>query len=240
MVKEHFPDKRPSSTFTAQYISMREHPFRKLLRYFVQGLIIIAPIAITIFAVTSLFNFIDSILPNLVQKVFPNVVGTYEDGTPRRIPGLGFIVVILVVLLVGYVSSSFIFGRIVEIFDRVLEKTPGIKIIYTTVKDFFEAFAGDKKKFDKPVLVSLHAEGVWQLGFVTQNDLTEFGLHQHVAVYVPFSYSIAGQLFFLPASKVRVVDDISSTEAMKFAISGGLTDVEEMENGHRETGDGRQ
>jgi uncharacterized membrane protein len=196
----------------------------------VQGLIIIAPIAITIFAVTSLFNFIDSILPNLVNKIFPNVVGTYEDGTPRRIPGLGFVVVILVVLLVGYVSSSFIFSRIVDIFDRVLEKTPGIKIIYTTVKDFFEAFAGDKKKFNKPVLVNLHLENVWQIGFVTQEDLSEFGLNEHVAVYVPFSYSIAGQLFFLPLSKVKVVDDISSTEAMKFAISGGVTHVEELEN----------
>jgi uncharacterized membrane protein len=209
---------------------MKEHPFKKLLRYFVQGLIIIAPIAITIFAVTSLFNFIDSILPNLVHKIFPNVVGTYEDGTPRRIPGLGFVVVILVVLLVGYVSSSFIFSRIVDIFDRVLEKTPGIKIIYTTVKDFFEAFAGDKKKFNKPVLVNLHLENVWQIGFVTQEDLSEFGLNEHVAVYVPFSYSIAGQLFFLPLSKVKVVDDISSTEAMKFAISGGVTHVEELEN----------
>lgn len=208
---------------------MKEHPFKKLLRYFVQGLIIIAPIAITIFAVTSLFNFIDSILPNLVHKIFPNVVGTYEDGTPRRIPGLGFVVVILVVLLVGYVSSSFIFGRIVDIFDRVLEKTPGIKIIYTTVKDFFEAFAGDKKKFNKPVLVSLHTENIWQLGFITQDDLARFDLHEHVAVYVPFSYSIAGQLFFLPLSKVRVVEDISSTEAMKFAISGGLTHMEELE-----------
>jgi uncharacterized membrane protein len=206
---------------------MREHPFKKLLRYFVQGLIIIAPIAITIFAVTSLFNFIDGILPNLVQKVFPNVVGTYEDGTPRRIPGLGFVVVILVVLLVGWVSASFIFGRIVDIFERILEKTPGIKIIYTTVKDFFEAFAGDKKKFNKPVLVSLHAEDTWQIGFITRHELDEFGLHEHVAVYVPFSYSIAGQLFFLPQSKVKTLDNVNSTEAMKFAISGGVTQVEE-------------
>lgn len=207
---------------------MKEHPFKKLLRYFVQGLIIIAPIAITIFAVTSLFNFIDSILPNVVQKVFPNIVGTYEDGTPRRIPGLGFVVVILVVLLVGWVSSSFLFGRVVEIFERILEKTPGIKVIYTTVKDFFEAFAGDKKKFNKPVLVNIHAENTWQIGFITQKELHEFGLHEHVAVYVPFSYSIAGQLFLLPPDKVRFIDNINSTEAMKFAISGGVTHVEDQ------------
>ena len=205
---------------------MRQHPFKKLLSYFIQGLIILAPIAITIFAVTSLFNFIDGILPNLVQQIFPNLVGTHADGTPRRIPGLGFVVVILIVLLVGYMSS-FLAGGVLNVFGRFLEKIPGIKVIYTTVKDFFEAFAGDKKKFNKPVLVSILSEDVWQIGFVTHKELTEFGLHEHVAVYVPFSYSIAGQLFFLPLTKIKKVDGISSTEAMKFVISGGVTHVED-------------
>lgn len=205
---------------------MRQHPFKKLLAYFLQGLIILAPIAITIFAVTALFNFIDGILPNLVNQLFPNLVGTHEDGTPRRIPGLGFVIVIMVVLLVGYLSSI-LAGSVIDVFGRFFERIPGVKIIYTTVKDFFEAFAGDKKKFNKPVLVNLNAENVWQIGFVTQNELTEFGMHDHVAVYVPFSYSIAGQLFFLPVSRVKLVENISSTEAMKFAISGGVTHVED-------------
>ena len=205
---------------------MKQHPFKKLLSYFIQGLIILAPIAITIFAVTALFNFIDGILPNLVQQIFPNLVGTHEDGSPRRIPGLGFIVVIIIVLLVGYMSS-FLAGGVLNVFGRFLEKIPGIKVIYTTVKDFFEAFAGDKKKFNRPVLVNVFGENVWQIGFVTQKELGEFGLHDHVAVYVPFSYSIAGQLFFLPVSRVKLVDNISSTEAMKFVISGGVTHVEE-------------
>jgi uncharacterized membrane protein len=74
----------------------------------------------------------------------------------------------------------------------------------------------------------VHKEDVWQIGFITQHDLAEFGLNDHVAVYVPFSYSIAGQLFFTPLNKVRIMDDISSTEAMKFAISGGVTHVEEI------------
>ena len=205
---------------------MKQHPFKKLLGYFIQGLIVLAPIAITIFAVVSLFNFIDGILPNLVQQIFPDLVGTHADGTPRRIPGLGFVVVIIIVLLVGYMSS-FLAGGILSVFGRFLEKIPGIKVIYTTVKDFFEAFAGDKKKFNRPVLVSIVSEDVYQIGFITQKDLTEFGLNDHVAVYVPFSYSIAGQLFFLPVTKIKKVDNISSTEAMKFAISGGVTHVED-------------
>ncbi len=206
---------------------MRKNIFKKLLRYFFQGLIILAPIVITIWAIFGLFNYIDSILPNLMHRFFPGVVGVNEDGTPKSIPGLGFIVVVLLVLLVGYISSSFIVSKLVELFDKVLEKAPGVKVIYSTIKDFFEAFAGDKKKFSKPVLVSLHSNDVWQIGFITQQDVIEFGLHDHVAVYIPFSYSIAGQLYFLPASKLRLASNISSTEAMKFAISGGVTEVEE-------------
>jgi len=201
--------------------------FKNLLKYFFQGLIIIAPIAITVWGVVYLFNSIDSIMPNLIHRFFPSLIGVDADGTPKRIPGLGFIVVILLVLLVGFVSSSFVVSRLVELFDKVLERAPGIKIIYSTVKDFFEAFAGDKKKFTKPVLVSLHDNDVWQIGFITAQDVSEFGLADHVAVYIPFSYSIAGQLYFLPSSKVKLARNISSTEAMKFAISGGVTDVEE-------------
>ena len=201
--------------------------FKRLLKYFFQGLIILAPIAITVWGVLYLFNSIDSILPNLIHRLFPNLIGVDADGTPRRIPGLGFIVVILLVLIVGYLSSSFIVGRLVDLLDRVLEKAPGIKIIYSTVKDFFEAFAGDKKKFTKPVVVNLHDNDVWQIGFITQQDVEEFGLIDHVAVYIPFSYSIAGQLYFLPSSRVKLAKNITSADAMKFAISGGVSEVEE-------------
>jgi uncharacterized membrane protein len=200
---------------------------RKLFQYFLQGLIILAPIAITIFAVTSLFNWIDGILPNLIHNLFPNWLGVDETGSPKRIPGLGFIVVIVIVLLVGYISSSFIVSRLVDLFDKVLEKTPGIKIIYTTVKDFFEAFAGNKRKFDKAVLVSIESTDVWRVGFITQEELNEFGLQDYVAVYVPQSYAFAGNLYFVKKERVRMLSDISSSDAMKFAISGGVTEIDE-------------
>jgi uncharacterized membrane protein len=200
---------------------------RKLFQYFLQGLIILAPIAITIFAVTSLFNWIDGILPNLIHGVLPNWLGIDEFGSPRRIPGLGFVVVIVIVLLVGYISSSFIVSRLVELFDKILEKTPGIKIIYTTVKDFFEAFAGNKRKFDKAVLVSIEAPDVWKVGFITQEELDQFDLQDYVAVYVPQSYAFAGNLYFVKKERVRVLSDISSADAMKFAISGGVTEIDE-------------
>jgi uncharacterized membrane protein len=198
---------------------------KKLFQYFLQGLIILAPIIITIYAVTALFNFIDNILPDLLGKVFPHWVDS--DGHPNRIPGIGFIIVILTVMIVGYISSSFIVGRMVDLFDKVLERTPGIKIIYTTLKDFFEAFAGNKRKFDKAVLVSVQDRDVWQVGFITQQELKQFGLEEYVAVYVPKSYAFAGQLYFVKRERVKLLTDIGSADAMKFAISGGVTEIDE-------------
>jgi uncharacterized membrane protein len=130
---------------------------------------------------------------------------------------------------VGYISSSFIIGRLVSLFDQVLERTPGIKVVYSTVKDFFEAFAGNKRKFTKSVLVSIQGNEVWQLGFVTQEELTQFELPGHVAVYIPKSYAFTGELYFVPRSHVRPVQGLSSADAMKFAISGGVTDLDEPE-----------
>ncbi len=200
---------------------------KKLFKYFLQGLIILAPITITIWAVFSLFDWIDRILPNFIHSIVPSLMGVDAAGNPNRIPGLGFIVVIILVLLVGYISSSFIVSRLVELFDNILEKTPGIKIIYTTIKDFFEAFAGNKRKFDKSVLVSIEAPDVWRVGFITQEELHEFGLQEYVAVYVPQSYAFAGHLYFVKKERVRILTDISSADAMKFAISGGVTAIEE-------------
>ncbi|HUR12434.1 MAG TPA: DUF502 domain-containing protein [Flavitalea sp.] len=201
--------------------------FRKVFQYFLQGLIILAPIAITVWAVAALFTFVDNILPDMIDRLFPNVLGTDSNGQPKKIPGLGSALVIVIVILVGYVSSSYIIGRLVELFDKVLERTPGIKIIYSTLKDFFEAFAGNKRKFDKPVLVNVQDNDAWQIGFLTQDDVHEFGLIEFVAVYIPKSYAFTGNLFFVKRDRIRVLTGINASEAMKFAISGGVTVVEE-------------
>jgi len=201
---------------------------RKLFRLFLQGLLILAPISITIWILVTAFYWIDGILPNLVYTVFPKLTGTDAAGLPRRIPGLGFIVFIGIALLVGYISPSFIVSRVVDFAESLLERTPGIKLIYSTIKDFFEAFAGNKRKFTKSVLVSIGAPDVWQVGFITQEELHEFDLQEYVAVYVPQSYAFAGHLYFVKRDRVRVLTDISSADAMKFAISGGVAEVEEQ------------
>jgi uncharacterized membrane protein len=208
-------------------MTVRKIP-RNLLKLFLQGLLILAPISITIWTVISAFNWIDGILPNLLYSVAPKLLGTDPSGLPRRIPGLGFVVFIGIALLVGYISPSFIVSRLVEFAESLLERTPGIKFIYSTIKDFFEAFAGNKRKFTKSVLVCVAAEDVWQVGFITQEELDEFDLKDYVAVYVPQSYAFAGHLYFVKRHRVRVLTDISSADAMKFAISGGVAEVEEQ------------
>ncbi len=199
---------------------------RKLFKYFLQGLIILAPITITLWAVLSLFNWVDGILPDFIHRIFPKLA-VDENGNPRYFPGLGFILVIGIVLIVGYVSSSFIVSKLVELFDNILEKTPGIKIIYSTIKDFFEAFAGNRRKFDRAVLVCIESTDIWRIGFITHEELAEFGLQEYISVYVPQSYAFAGHLYFVKKERVRLITDTSSTEAMKFAISGGVTKIEE-------------
>jgi len=195
--------------------------WKTLLQYFFQGIAIIAPVGITIYAVLWLFTTIDSILPNIMHYLFPNLV------EPIHIPGLGFIVVVLVVLLVGKLSSSFLVSRLLDLVDGLLEKTPGVKFIYGSVKDFFEAFAGNKRKFNKPVLVSVDGADIWRIGFITHEDASEFELIDHAAVYIPLSYAITGVTYFVPKQKIKLLNHVSSAEAMKFAVSGGVAEVVE-------------
>lgn len=207
---------------------------RKLINYFLQGLIILAPIVITIWSTVSLFKFIDDILPNLLHVLFPDFVKLNAMGNPEKIPGLGFLIVIILVLLVGYISSLFFISKLLEWFDLLLEKTPGVKIIYSTVKELLEAFAGNKRKFNKPVLVAIEDPEVYRLGFITQRDATKFGLEDYVTVYIPHSYAFAGVLYFVHKDRLKKVENVSSTEAMKFIVSGGVTEVgEQKDHGKR-------
>lgn len=202
----------------------RPFSYKKFLQYFLQGLLVLAPISITIWAIAAAFNFIDGILPNLIHSIVP---GLMEDGNGnlKRVPGLGFLVIISFILFVGYISSTFVFNKLVSVFDKLLEKTPGIKFIYSTLKDFFEAFAGEKKKFTKNVLANVDDNDVWRVGFITQEDMEEFGFKDYIAVYIPMAYSVAGNVYIIPKSRVRAITNISATQTMKFAVSGGVTDV---------------
>ncbi len=193
---------------------------RKVLQYFLQGLLIIAPIAITFYALFFVVTSIDNLIP-----IFST---TDEYGNVHvQNYGLGLVVILAAILFIGYFSSFFITGRILSFVDNVLQKTPGIKHIYGTTRDFFEAFAGDKKKFTENVMVNVDGPDVWRLGFITKEDLKDFELPGHVAVYLPMSYSVAGHVYLVPREKVRKITTIDSAQTMKFAVSGGVTTVNE-------------
>jgi uncharacterized membrane protein len=200
---------------------------KRLLQLFLQGLVVLAPIGITLWVVFGLFSFVDNILPNIIHGIAPTYLTKDTEGNLNKIPGLGFIVVIVLVLLVGWVSSLFFFGRLLSFLDGILEKTPGIKFIYSSVKDFLEAFAGNKKKFDKPVLVNVDSANVWRIGFITQPNAHEFGMPEHVTVYVPHSYAISGITYIVPRDRIRLLDNLSAVDAMKYTVSGGVTDMHE-------------
>jgi uncharacterized membrane protein len=187
--------------------------YRKLLKFFIQGVLVLAPVTITGYLLYLLFDKVDSILRPYVN-----------------IPGLGFAILITFVILVGWISSNFLMGSVLGLFDHWLEKTPGIKFLYSSIKDFFEAFAGEKKKFDKAVLISAFSDDVWIIGFLTDNEMKKFEMGaDHVAVYVPQAYNFAGQLFILPRNKVKKIEHITSGEAMKYAVTGGVVRFDEDE-----------
>ncbi len=184
---------------------------KQLFRYFIQGVIILAPIGITAYALYWVFEKVDNILRPYLN-----------------IPGLGFIIIIAFIILIGWVSSNFLMGSFISFFDQWMERTPVVKFLYTSVKDFFEAFAGDKRKFNKAVLANVFAKDVWIVGFLTDEEMTKFEMGADmVSVYVPQSYNFAGQLYILPRTHVKKIEHITSGEAMKYAVTGGVVDLDE-------------
>ena len=196
-----------------------------MLQYFLQGLLIIGPLAITIYAFYWIVTTIDNWLPIFRQEIKDvngNVIGYKVKNY-----GLGFVIIIGSIITIGYLSSFFIQTRIFNLFDRWLEKTPGIKFIYTSTRDFFEAFAGEKRKFNRAILASVFAEDVWIVGFLTDEEMEKFDMGaDKVAVYVPQAYNFAGQLYILPRNRVRRIEHITSGEAMKYAVTGGVVDLD--------------
>lgn len=191
---------RPAKTSTA----------KKILRYFIQGLIILAPIAVTAYVLYWLFEKVDNILRPYVN-----------------IPGLGFIIIIAFILFVGWISSYILVGGVVSLFDNLMGKAPVIKFIYSSTKDFFEAFGGNKKKFNKAILASTFADDVWVMGFITDEELGKLEMGaEYVSIYIPQAYHWAGQLFILPRNKVRRIEQITPGEAMKYAVTGGVVDLD--------------
>lgn len=181
-----------------------KYKLKKLINFFLKGLLVCLPILLTYYVVSSVVLSVDKLIP-------------------INIPGIGFIVVLVGVTLIGWVGSSIISKPLFNLIDDFLSSLPFIKIIYTSVKDLMEAFVGEKKKFSKPVIVEF-SEGVYKPGFITQDDLFEMNLPGLVGVYFPHSYAFSGNLFFIDKAKIKLYEG-NPTDFMKFIVSGGVTEI---------------
>lgn len=177
---------------------------KRLLRYFFEGLLVIVPAVLSIYIVYTIFVKIDGIL-----------------GLP--IPGAGFVITLVIITFVGVLASTFITEKLIGLVEKLFSRLPIVKIFYSSIKDLIGAFVGDKKSFDRPVLVTLDPNaGSKALGFITRDSLEFLGLREHVAVYIPQSYNFAGNLFIFPKEKVMPLD-ADGGDVMTFLVSGGVS-----------------
>lgn len=177
---------------------------KKLSQYFLQGLLVLVPFVVTIWVIYTIFQKIDGLFS-------------------FKIPGLGLIFTILLIFLVGLFTSNFLTRKLVNLADVLFSRLPLVKMIYSSIKDLLNAFVGDKKSFNIPVLVALSSDSdVSAIGFVTNESLDNLGIKDKVAVYLPQSYNFAGNLIIVPKGQVTSLD-ADSGDVMAFVVSGGVS-----------------
>ena len=180
----------------------------RLLNYFFRGVIVVAPVAVTVYVCFAIFTSID------------NWLGF-------RIPGVGFLLTMVLITLVGFFASNLITRGLLAAVESTLQRLPFVRLLYGSTRDLLNAFVGEKRRFDKPVLVTpMPQSGIRVLGFLTQESLSVIGMADHVTVYIPQSYGFAGQLIVVPATQVAPLA-AESADVMAFIISGGVTQIPE-------------
>lgn len=181
---------------------------RVILGYFFRGLLLLVPVTVIVWAAWRALAFLDGIIPT-------------------DIPGLGILILLAIVTLAGWLGTTILFQPLAEIGDEVLQRVPVIKTMYGALKDMMEALVGSKRKFDRPVLVRFGGVDAERVGFITQEDLEHLGIGaEKVAVYFPHSFAWSGNLLIVPRANVTPLD-ANPADIMKFAVSGGVSKVEE-------------
>jgi len=182
-------------------------------QYFLRGILVIAPVLITLSALFWGFTKVDGVLRPFVIR-----------------PGLGFASLLLLIVLIGWISTFYFVKRISRMLGNAIEHTPGVSFIYTSVRDFFEAFVGNKRRFSQAVLVNVMADDVWLVGFLTDEKPENFNLgEEYVSVYVPQAYNVGGQLFLLKRDRVRLIENLAPGDVMKYAVTGGAVEITEKD-----------
>ena len=187
---------------------------KKIINYFLQGLLYIAPIGITSYIIYVIFKFTDDLLDGILNMYLG-----------IDIPGLGIVVIFFFLVFVGMIGRSILAQPIKMIFNKVIERAPLLKYVHSALNDLFSAFVGKDRKFKKPVIVLVNPiSNLEKLGFMTEEDLSTLGESEKVAVYFPHSYNFSGELFLVPKNQVRQID-VNPAVVMKFIVSGGISEI---------------
>lgn len=181
---------------------------QRLFAYLIGGLALVVPFALSAW---------------LLYYLYRSVVAYY----PIEYVLLGMLVLVACLIAVGYIASSYIGDRAFTILESILFKTPVIGSIYKMTKDVTGAFVGAENKFSEPVLVHFH-EGMYRIGFVTSNDNSDLknedsskGQETLYSVYLPISFSVAGDFFLVASNRLEPIDK-TAKEVMQMVVSGGL------------------
>ena len=189
---------------------------KRLVGYFFQGFIYIAPLGVTAYVIYRVFTFLDEPLRQIEELFFG-----------KHIPGLGILTLLALLTLLGWLGSTILARPFKSFVRKLLDRAPLIAAIEGAVRDLLAALFAKERRFSHPVVVQMSGvTDLEKLGFITQEDLSELGLREKVAVYFPHSYNFSGELYIVPRERLRVVD-ISAQAAMKFIVSGGMIHLKE-------------
>ncbi|HOA15120.1 MAG TPA: DUF502 domain-containing protein [Bacillota bacterium] len=206
-------------------MSRTKSVFIKIKDYLLAGLLILAPIVITIYVLIWSFNLLDGILGPFIYRMLG-----------RRLPGVGLVAGLLITLLAGFITRGWLARRIMKWAERMVTKLPLIRPLYMTIKQLTDAMlsGSDKNLFKKVVLLEYPRQGIWSVGFVTSEDVGEIGEEirrktgkKLASVFVVSAPNpTTGWLALVPEEEMTVLD-ISVEQALKLVVSGGYIRPEE-------------
>ncbi len=195
---------------------MKSEFVSKLRNFFITGLLVFTPIAVTVYVIWITFNLFDGILKPLVVTL----IG-------KTIPGLSLLITLLLILTLGAFARAAIGQRIIDYFEQSVLKVPIIRSIYSAIKGASAAFLMPKSGgFKRVVLVEYPRKGIYALAFTTGEsvgEIQEKTESKTINVFVPTSPNPTSGFFLMVPEKDIIPLKISVEDALKFVITGGLS-----------------
>lgn len=146
------------------------------------------------------------------------------------IPGFGIILTVSLITILGWLSTKFVARKVLELVDTLIARIPFVKTLYSVIKDTFQSLLGEKRSFSKVALVTMPHTSMKVIGFITSEEVESLSnvLTDHIAIYIPQTFQVAGFTFLIPKEDVKLLD-IAIEDAMKFVLSGGVTVSKKMQ-----------